>query len=60
MPTIGWIFILLAIGLVLGSLMLLRDTAHRMPISDDKLKKIRQRQAELDAEEKARQEDKSQ
>ncbi|MCH8497437.1 MAG: DUF2897 family protein [Marinobacter sp.] len=51
MPTIGWIFILLAIGMVLGSLMLLRDTANSMPISKDKLKKIRQRQAELEAEE---------
>ncbi|OEY67876.1 DUF2897 family protein [Marinobacter sp. X15-166B] len=51
MPTIAWIIILAAIGLVLGSLFMLRDTANSMPLSEEKLAKIRQRQAELEAQE---------
>lgn len=50
MPLIGWIFILLAAALVLGSLFMLRDSAN-MPLSEEKRKKIRKRQAELEAEE---------
>jgi len=51
MPIIGWIFLILALALIVGSLMILRDSAHSMKISDEKMKKIRERQAELDAEE---------
>jgi hypothetical protein len=50
MPLIGWVFILLAAALVLGSLLMLRDSAN-MPLSDKQLKKIRKRQAELETEE---------
>lgn len=50
MPMIGWLFILLAVALVVGSLLMLRDSAN-MPLSDEKREKIRQRQAELEAEE---------
>ena len=50
MPLIGWMFILLAAALVLGSLFMLRDSAN-MPLSEEKRKKIRKRQAELEAEE---------
>lgn len=53
MPLIGWVFILLAIGLVLGSLFMLRDIAGKFRISDDKMKKIQERKAELEAEESA-------
>lgn len=52
MPLIGWIILLLAIGMILGSLFLLRDSAHSMRIPEDKLEKIRKRQAELEAQEK--------
>ncbi len=51
MPTIGWIFILAAIALVAGSLLLLRDSAN-MPISKEKMARIKQRKAEVEAEEK--------
>ena len=54
MPLIGWIALLLALGLVIGSLLLLRDSAHRMPIDKDKLERIKARQAELEAAEKQR------
>jgi hypothetical protein len=53
MPLIGWVFILLAIGLVLGSLFMLRDSAGKFRISDGKMKKIQERKAELEAEESA-------
>lgn len=51
MPLIGWIILLLAIGMILGSLFLLRDSAHSMKISEEKMAKIRKRQAELEAQE---------
>lgn len=51
MPTIGWIFILAAIALVVGSLLMLRDSAN-MPISKEKMARIKQRKAEVEAEEK--------
>lgn len=51
MPIIGWIFLILALALIVGGLMILRDSAHSMKISDEKMKKIRERQAELEAEE---------
>lgn len=51
MPMIGWIILLAALGMILGSLFLLRDSANSMRLSDDKLKKIRQRQEELNTRE---------
>lgn len=50
MPTIGWIFLILALALIVGGLMILRDSAHSMKISDEKMKKIRERQKELEAQ----------
>lgn len=52
MPIIGWIFIILAAAMIIGSLMLLRDSANTMKISDEKMAKIKKRQAELEAEER--------
>ena len=51
MPLIGWIFLLLALGLILGSLFMLRDSAKSMKLTDEKKEKIRQRQKELEEEE---------
>ncbi|MFV8571151.1 DUF2897 family protein [Marinobacter sp. SBS5] len=51
MPLIGWLFIFAAIGLVVGSLLLLRDSAN-MTIPEDKLEKIRARKAQLEKEER--------
>ncbi|MCM0613796.1 DUF2897 family protein [Marinobacter sediminum] len=53
MPLIGWIFLILAVVLVLGSLIILRDSANSMKISPEKMEKIKKRKAELEAEEKA-------
>lgn len=50
MPMVGWVFIILAFGLIVGSLFMLRDSAN-MPLRDEQRRKIRERQAELEAEE---------
>lgn len=53
MPVIGWVFLLLAFALVVGSLLMLRDSANKFSISDEKMRKIQARKAELEAEESA-------
>ena len=53
MPLIGWMILLAAFALMIGSLLLLRDSARSMKISDEKMKKIQARKAEIDAEESA-------
>ena len=51
MPMIGWVFLLLSLGLVVGGLLMLKDSAN-MPISREKMAKIKKRKAEVEAEEK--------
>ncbi|WP_428397115.1 DUF2897 family protein [Marinobacter salarius] len=53
MPLIGWVFVIVALALVVGSLFVLRDSANSMKISDEKMKKIQKRKAEVEAEESA-------
>lgn len=55
MPMIGWVFLLLAVALVVGSLLMLKDSAN-MPISKEKMARIKKRKAEV--EEQERKEDK--
>ncbi|MFL1405294.1 DUF2897 family protein [Marinobacter sp. M1N3S26] len=55
MPMIGWIFLLLALALVVGGLLMLRDSAN-MPISKEKMARIKKQKAEN--EEQDRKEDK--
>ena len=52
MPWYIWILIALVLGSIVGSLLLLRNTANKMPISRENLKIMQQRNAELEAEEK--------
>ncbi|MGF2736828.1 DUF2897 family protein [Marinobacter sp. DUT-1] len=52
MPLIGWIIVLLALALIVGSLMVLRDSAH-MRLPPEKLEKIRKRKAEMEEKDKA-------
>ena len=51
MPMIGWVFLLLAIALVVGSLLMLKDSAN-MPISKEKMARIKKRKEEVEAQEK--------
>ncbi len=53
MPLIGWVFVLAAFALVVGGLFMLRDSANSMRISEEKMKKIQARKAEVEAEESA-------
>ncbi len=49
MPWYAWLIIMLALGSIVGSLMLLRDSARKLPLSEEQLKRIRERNAEADA-----------
>ncbi len=49
MPWYAWLIISLALGSIVGSLMLLRDSARKLPLSEEQLKRIRERNAEADA-----------
>lgn len=52
MPTIGWIFIALAVMTILGALYKVYITAYKMPISKEKMQLIKARQAELEEQER--------
>lgn len=51
MPWYAWLIIVLALGSIVGGLLLLRDSAKKLPLSDEQLKRIHERNAELDAQE---------
>ncbi|NLD13899.1 MAG: DUF2897 family protein [Gammaproteobacteria bacterium] len=52
MPWYIWLVIAAALGSIVGSLLLLRDTADKMPIDPDALERMKARNAELDAAER--------
>ncbi|MNR68279.1 hypothetical protein D3C85_1927410 [compost metagenome] len=49
MPWYAWLIMILALGSILGSLMLLRDSARKLPLSEEQLKRIHERNVEQDA-----------
>lgn len=49
MPWYAWLIIVLALGSILGSLLLLRDSARKLPLTEEQLKRIHERNAEMDA-----------
>lgn len=49
MPWYAWLIIILALGSIISSLMLLRDTATKLPLSAEQLKRIKERNAAQDA-----------
>lgn len=49
MPWYAWLIILLAFGSIVGGLLLLRDNAKPLPLTDEQLKRIHARNAEVDA-----------
>ncbi|HBO1910714.1 DUF2897 family protein [Pseudomonas aeruginosa] len=51
MPWYAWLIIVLALGSIVGGLLLLRDSAKKLPFSEEQLKRIHERNAELDAQE---------
>ncbi len=51
MPWYAWLILIVAIGSIIGGLMMLRDTAKKLPLTDEQLNKVHQRNAEMDAKE---------
>ncbi|MBG6461715.1 DUF2897 family protein [Pseudomonas aeruginosa] len=51
MPWYAWLIIVLALGSIVGGLLLLRDSAKKLPLSEEQLKRIHERNAERDAQE---------
>ncbi|MGE6821330.1 DUF2897 family protein [Pseudomonas mosselii] len=49
MPWYAWLILIIALGSIVGGLMLLRDTAKKLPLTEDQLKKVHERNAEADA-----------
>jgi hypothetical protein len=52
MPWYAWLIMMVALGSIVGSLMLLRDTAKKVPLSEEQLKRIKERNAAMDAMDK--------
>lgn len=51
MPWYAWLILLVAIGSIVGGLMMLRDTAKKLPLTEEQLKRIHERNMEMDANE---------
>ncbi|HDS1820468.1 hypothetical protein D3C81_981660 [compost metagenome] len=49
MPWYAWLILILALGSIVGGLMLLRDTAKKLPLTEEELRKVHERNAEADA-----------
>ncbi|MGE8297762.1 MAG: DUF2897 family protein [Pseudomonas sp.] len=52
MPWFAWLILILALGSILGSLLLLRDTARKLPLTEEQLKRIHERNVEQDAKDR--------
>ncbi|MDF9617269.1 DUF2897 family protein [Pseudomonas entomophila] len=51
MPWYAWLILAIALGSIVGGLLMLRDTAKKLPLTEEQLQKIHQRNAEMDAKE---------
>lgn len=51
MPWYAWLILIVAIGSIVGGLMLLRDTAQKLPLTEEQLKRIHERNAQMDVKE---------
>ncbi|MFK0037978.1 DUF2897 family protein [Pseudomonas monteilii] len=49
MPWYAWLILIIALGSIVGGLMMLRDTAKKLPLTEEQLRKVHQRNAEADA-----------
>ena len=49
MPWYAWLILVVAIGSIVGGLMMLRDTANKVELTDEERKRVAQRHAEADA-----------
>jgi hypothetical protein len=51
MPWYAWLILVVAIGSIVGGLMMLRDTANKVELTDEQRKRVAERNAEMDAKE---------
>jgi hypothetical protein len=51
MPWYAWLILVVAIGSVVGGLLMLRNTATKVDMTEEQLKRVKQRNAEMDAKE---------
>lgn len=49
MPWYAWLIMILALGSIVGGLLLLRDSARKLPLTGEQLKRIHERNIEQDA-----------
>lgn len=49
MPWYVWLLLVLVFGSVIGSLLVLRSSAKKMPLSEDQLERMRKRAIEQEA-----------
>ncbi|PBP63249.1 DUF2897 domain-containing protein [Pseudomonas syringae] len=49
MPWYAWLILLVAIGSIVGGVVVLRDTAKKLPLTEEQLKRVHERNAEMDA-----------
>ena len=58
MPWYFWLILIVALGSIVSSLLLLRSTARKIPLTEEQKQRIAQRNAEADADaEEARERD---
>ncbi|WP_248799639.1 DUF2897 family protein [Pseudomonas sp. MWU13-2105] len=50
MPWYAWLIMVVAIGSIVGGLMMLRDTANKVELTDEQRRRVQQRNAEMDAQ----------
>ncbi len=50
MPWYAWLILLVAIGSIVGGLMMLRDSAKKLPLTEEQLKRVHERNAQADAQ----------
>ena len=51
MPWYAWLILLVAIGSIVGGLMMLRQSAQKVLLTEEQLKRVHERNAEMDAKE---------
>ncbi|MEQ7922558.1 DUF2897 family protein [Xanthomonas sp. WHRI 1810A] len=51
MPWYAWLILVIAIGSIVGGLFMLKDSAKKLPLTDEQLKRVHERNAEMDAKE---------
>jgi len=51
MPWYAWLILVVAIGSIVGGLLMLRDSANKVELTDEQRKRVEERNAQMDAKE---------